>query len=215
MPRSSIWPIDPGAPPEPAGELFTDLPRPPGGQLFAPAAPAAEGFDEAFDGSGPPAGGEAIGPSLWEAHDDTIAPTLPDPAELMDRSRAALDAGRPGQAAAGLALALRAEPSLAPTVLDLIAGRQEPVLALVRGDANRIVGHEAEALRDYVSAVAAIDLQRRSDDRRSDDRRAEPDESTPHAVDTDPTVAAAVEAAVEPEAQPAANPDQTEPKETM
>ena len=55
--------------------------------------------------------------------------------------------------AANLALALRAEAALAPTVLDLIAGRSEPVLALVRGDANRIVGHEAEALRDYVSVA--------------------------------------------------------------
>ena len=48
------------------------------------------------------------------------------------------------------------------------------MLALVRGDANRIVGHEAEALRDYATAVAAIDLERRSDD-----RPAEADESAP------------------------------------
>jgi hypothetical protein len=48
------------------------------------------------------------------------------------------------------------------------------VLALVRGDANRIVGHEAEALRDYATAVAAIDLERRSDD-----RPAEADEAAP------------------------------------
>jgi hypothetical protein len=209
MPRSSVWPIDPGAPPEPAGELFVDLPRPPGGQLFAPAAPASDDFDDAFDGSGPPAGGEAIGPSLWEAHVDTIAPTLPDAAELMDRSRAALDAGRPGQAAAGLALALRAEPSLAPTVLDLIAGRQEPVLALVRGDANRIVGHEAEALRDYVSAVAAIDLQRRSDDRRPEPDEASPDEAPPDEAPPDESPLDAADT----EARMAANPDQTDPKE--
>jgi hypothetical protein len=99
---------------------------------------------------------------------------VPDSAELLARARIALDVGRPGQAAAALALALRAEAGLAPTVLDLIAGRSEPVLALVRGDANRIVGHEAEALRDYATAVAAIDLERRSDD-----RPAEPDEAAP------------------------------------
>jgi hypothetical protein len=177
MPRSSIWPIDPGAPPEPAGELFADLPRPPGGHLFTPAPPVDESV-ETSDLTGPPTAGEATGSSLWEAHAETIAPILPDSAELMARSRAALDADRPGQAAAGLALALRGEPSLAPTILDLLAGRQEPVLALVRGDANRIVGHEAEALRDYVSAVAAIDLQR------SDDRALEPDESSPVQPDT-------------------------------
>jgi hypothetical protein len=99
---------------------------------------------------------------------------VPNSAELLARARVALEVGRPGQAAAALALALRAEAALAPTVLDLIAGRSEPVLALVRGDANRIVGHEAEALRDYATAVAAIDLERRSDD-----RPAEADESAP------------------------------------
>jgi len=171
MPRSSIWPIDASTPPEPAGELFDDLPRPPVGSLFASVAQVdvATDTDEA---PGSPSAGEASGRSLWEAHDETIAPALPDSTELLIRARAALDAGRPGQAAAALALALRAESSLAPTVLDLIAGRQEPVLALVRGDANRIVGHEAEALRDYAAAVAAIDSQRRSDD-----GRAEPDEA--------------------------------------
>ena len=173
MPRSSIWPTDPGAPPEPAGELFDDLPQSPGGHLFAPSLRLDES-DERTERSGRPTDGEAYGPSLWEAHADTIAPTVPNSAELLARARVALDVGRPGQAAAALALALRAEAALAPTVLDLIAGRSEPVLALVRGDANRIVGHEAEALRDYATAVAAIDLERRSDD-----RPAEADESAP------------------------------------
>ena len=173
MPRSSIWPTDPGAPPEPAGELFDDLPQSPGGHLFAPALRPEES-DERAERSGRPTDGEAYGPSLWEAHADTIAPTVPNSVELLARARVALDVGRPGQAAAALALALRAEAALAPTVLDLIAGRSEPVLALVRGDANRIVGHEAEALRDYATAVAAIDLERRSDD-----RPAEADESAP------------------------------------
>jgi hypothetical protein len=171
MPRSSIWPIDSSAPPEPAGQLFEDLPRPPGGHLFASVAPVDEDA-QSDEASAASTAGEAAGRSLWEAHEDTIAPALPDSLELLSRARTALDAGRPGQAAAALALALRADAPLAPTVLDLIAGRQEPVLALVRGDANRIVGHEAEALRDYAAAVAAIDSQRRSDD-----RTAEPDES--------------------------------------
>jgi hypothetical protein len=171
MPRSSIWPLDASAPLEPAGELFDDLPRPPAGSLFASVA-QVDSTTETDVEPGSPSAGEASGQSLWEAHEETIAPPLPDSAELLNRARAALDARRPGQAAAALALALRADSSLAPTVLDLIAGRQEPVLALVRGDANRIVGHEAEALRDYATAVAAIDLERRSDD-----RAAEPDEA--------------------------------------
>ena len=173
MPRSSVWPTDPGAPPEPAGELFSDLPHMPGGHLFAPAV-RVDDAGEPTEARGRSGGGEASGPSLWDAHADTIAPALPGSTELLARARIALEAGRPGQAAAALALALRADPPLAPTVHHLIAGRSEPVLALVRGDANRIVGHEAEALRDYAAAVAAIDVERRSDD-----RRAEPDEAAP------------------------------------
>lgn len=168
MPRSSIWPVDTGGPLEPAGTLFADL-----GALApdwsvdasdsgADAASADSRFGESGGAIGPP---DPAGPGLWDEDHGTIAPALPDPAELLARARIALEADRPGQAAAGLALAMRAAPTLAPAVLDLIAGRSEPVLALVRGDAHRIVGHEAEALRDYAAAVAAIGLERRSDDR--------------------------------------------------
>jgi hypothetical protein len=163
MPRSSVWPVDGGGPIEPAGTLFSDL-EPPSAWAIAEAEQAAHAdrvaepglFDRAAEL-------ESTGPGLWEAQENTIARALPDPAELLSRARAALDARRPGQAAAGMALALRADPSLAPAVLDLIAGRTEPVLALVRGDANTIVGHGAEAMRDYAAAVAATGLERRSD----------------------------------------------------
>jgi hypothetical protein len=141
-----------------------------------PGVPTDRTFSPLVDElGGEPARGdmpEAGTPGLWEHSAEAAAPVLPDPGELLARARAALDAGRPGQASASLALALRAEPSLAPAVLDLIAGRTEPVLALVRGDAHRIVGHEAEAIRDYVAAVAAIGLERADDRRR--DRSAEP-----------------------------------------
>ena len=56
----------------------------------------------------------------------------------------------------GLILALRASPGLAPAVLDLLAGRGEPILALVRGDAQRIVGREVEAMRDHAEAAGAV-----------------------------------------------------------
>lgn len=165
MPRSGIWPVDTGGPLEPAGTLFSDL-----GAL--PPDWSVEASDSEGDAPSPDSDGDALaapsdlaGPGLWDADHATVAPALPDSAELLARARAALEADRPGQAAAGLALAMRAAPSLAPAVLDLIAGRSEPVLALVRGDAHRIVGHEAEALRDYATAVAAIGLERRSDDR--------------------------------------------------
>jgi hypothetical protein len=167
MPRSSVWPVDTGGPLEPAGTLFADLGAlPPDWSVDATDsledATSADSQVEPGDALAPAGQG---GPGLWDADHETVAPALPDPTELLARARAALEADRPGQAAAGLALAMRAAPTLAPAVLDLIAGRSEPVLALVRGDAHRIVGHEAEALRDYAAAVAAIGLERRSDDR--------------------------------------------------
>jgi hypothetical protein len=166
MPRSPIWPIEPGAPVEPVGTLFTDLPALAWPDIGLPTDQLNGVADEASatdPSSAPPAG-----PGLWDAHGGTLAATLPSAAELLARSKAAVEAGRPGQAAAGLALALRADPALALPVLELLAGRQEPVLALVRGDAHRIVGHEAEAMRDYASAVAAMSMERRTDRRASD-----------------------------------------------
>ncbi|HET9457585.1 MAG TPA: hypothetical protein VFO78_09600 [Candidatus Limnocylindrales bacterium] len=171
MPRSPVWPVEPGAPIEPAGTLFAELPAATPVVHGASPERRADGGTERFAAGSPPA------PGLWEHHLETAAPVLPNPGELLARARTAMAAERPGQAAASLALALRAEPSLAPAVLDLIAGRTEPVLALVRGDAHRIVGHETEALLDYVAAVAAIGMERaedrRAEDRRDGDRRAE------------------------------------------
>jgi hypothetical protein len=168
MPRSPIWPIEPGAPVEPVGTLFTDLPALAWPDIGLPTDQPNGTTDEASatDPSPPP----SAGPGLWDTHGGTLAATLPSAAELLARSKTAVEAGRPGQAAAGLALALRADPALALPVLELLAGRQEPVLALVRGDAHRIVGHEAEAMRDYASAVAAMSMERRTDRRASASR---------------------------------------------
>ena len=98
-------------------------------------------------------------PSLWgedadgsdAAPDDALDPTI-----LFHRGRVALEAGRTTEAATGLILALRSTPGLAPAVLDLLAGRNDPILVLVRGDAQRIVGHETEAMRDHAAAAGAI-----------------------------------------------------------
>jgi hypothetical protein len=212
MPRSSVWPVDTGGPLEEAGTLFADLAAPAASwALSAGEAAAVDGSTDAEAGGGSSAS-EALGPGLWELHEEdhesTIAQGLPDPAELVSRARIALDADRPGQAAAALALALRAAPSLAPSVLELIAGRSEPVLALVRGDAHRIVGHEAEALRDYAASVAAIALERRSDDRA-------PDESTEEAEPLAPeSLAEPDEPPTEEADEPSTESDpQTDPKE--
>ncbi|HEX5014891.1 MAG TPA: hypothetical protein VFV72_12120 [Candidatus Limnocylindrales bacterium] len=169
MPRSPIWPIEPGAPVEPVGTLFTDLPAMAWPDIGLPAE--TNGTPEEWAAEASPA--PPAGPGLWDAHGGALAAKLPSATELLARSKSAVEAGRPGQAAAGLALALRADPALALPVLELLAGRQEPVLALVRGDAHRIVGDEAEAMRDYASAVAAMSIER-STDRRASDRAETP-----------------------------------------
>jgi hypothetical protein len=184
MPRSSIWPVEPGSRVEPAGTLFEDVPSGPawlGGGI--------PGLSTERDGAEMTEPGDKHvtgGPGLWE-HAAVAAPILPDPTQLLARGREALDADRPGRAAAALALAIRAEPALAPAVLDLLAGRDEPVLALVRGDAHRIVGHEGEALRDYVAAVEAIGMARSSDrSTRARSRKVDRPTPPPPEAATDP-----------------------------
>jgi hypothetical protein len=97
------------------------------------------------------------GPGLWDDEALATADAGPsDPMELFHQARTALDEGRPDAAAPGLLLALRASPALAPAVLDLLAGRSEPILVLVRGDALAIVGRTAEAARDHAAAAQDV-----------------------------------------------------------
>lgn len=164
MQRSAIWPVEPGSSTGQTGVLFDDLhpgPRPLARPPTSGGAAAAGGSDggvapEPFEPGVPEVFG---GPSLWgddadgsdAALDDVLDPTI-----LFHRGRVALEAGRTAEAATGLILALRSTPGLAPAILDLLAGRRDPILVLVRGDAQRIVGHETEAMRDHAAAAGAI-----------------------------------------------------------
>src|SRR5687767_1875887 len=71
----------------------------------------------------------------------------------LDLGRAALEAGDREEAAVRLGLVLRIAPALAPAVLELIEGRTDRGLALVRGDAYRLVGREVEARRAFIEAA--------------------------------------------------------------
>jgi hypothetical protein len=75
-----------------------------------------------------------------------------DPRAEVQRARTELDA-RPERALLRLALALRADPTLAPLVLDAVHMRREPAAVLLRGDAERLLGRhlEAEAAFDAVA----------------------------------------------------------------
>jgi tetratricopeptide (TPR) repeat protein len=175
MPRSQIWPVEPGSV-GPVGVLFDDLhpgPRPPSSPGGATVSAAAEAIDrhrpldpvipaEIGGEAGRAAGGPPEGPVLWaEEPRPNDAPHADIPAgTLFQRACDALDAGRPDDAATGFLLALRAEPALAPAILDVLAGRSEPLLALIRGDAQAVVGRGAEARRDHAAAAAAFSAER-------------------------------------------------------
>jgi hypothetical protein len=161
MQRSAIWPVEPGTATGPAGVLFDDLhpsPRPAARSARggARADSATEEPHEPFDPGVPEEFGGS--PSLWGDDADGTRPgdDALDPTVLFHRGRVALEDGRAADAAAGLLLAMRGTPGLAPAVLDLLAGRSDPILVLVRGDAQRLVGHELEAMRDHAAAAGGL-----------------------------------------------------------
>jgi hypothetical protein len=83
--------------------------------------------------------------------DDDDLDDMPDPSEALADGRAALAAGQTGLAAMHLGLVLRLAPALAADVLESLDAEtaDAPELALVRGDAYRLVGREREARRAY------------------------------------------------------------------
>jgi len=156
MPRSAVWPADADEPPPTAGTLFHQEP-PSRTSLRAgdtdPAVAAARATvnDERRDGTpGTPA---AIG--FWDTDgaNAEVRNDLPDPASELDAARAALLAGAVDEAVLRLALALRLAPALAPAVLEATDGIAGPAISVVRGDAYRQVGLEAEARRAYAAAA--------------------------------------------------------------
>ena len=193
MPRSQIWPVDPGAAATPAGVLFDDLHPGP-----LPSAATGNGAVSGAWGDEPAvhepleAGVPAViigGRSLWGDDEPILAAASLDPTSLFHAGRVALEAGRAQDAGAALILALRASPALAPAVLDLLAGRGEPILVLVRGDAQRIVGRESEALRDHAAAASGLSADEAtagdapsdegpSDEGPSDEHELKPDSTT-------------------------------------
>jgi len=81
---------------------------------------------------------------------------LPDPAAALEAGQTALADGRIAVGALHLALVLRLAPALAPAVLDTLAPYDGPELALVKGDAYRLVGHERDARIAFADAAASI-----------------------------------------------------------
>lgn len=132
MPRASIWPIEPGTSTV-AEPLF-------GAEASAVAASSA--------------GAVTHTAGLWDETVGVIG--LPDPATALEAGKTALADGRIAVGALHLALVLRLAPAFAPAVLDTLAPYDGPELALVKGDAYRLVGHERDARIAFADAAASI-----------------------------------------------------------
>jgi tetratricopeptide (TPR) repeat protein len=115
-------------------EVFAGLPR---SLIWPGEAPIA-------DDAPPPAGHRT------RAVDDDESPASAAAAEAFAGGRAALAAGNVALASLRLGVAIRLEPKFAQGVLTAIGGRAaEPYLALVAGDALRLLGREHEALAAF------------------------------------------------------------------
>jgi hypothetical protein len=80
-----------------------------------------------------------------------------DPAAELARAREELSA-KPERAILRLSLVLRHDPTYAPAVLDILHLRREPTAALVRGDAQRLLGRHMEAEAAFDAAAESLEV---------------------------------------------------------
>ena len=80
-----------------------------------------------------------------------------DPATELARARDELSA-KPERAILRLSLVLRHDPTYAPAVLDILHLRREPTAALVRGDAQRLLGRHMEAEAAFDVAAESLEV---------------------------------------------------------
>jgi hypothetical protein len=79
-----------------------------------------------------------------------------DPAVELERAKDELDRD-PDRAFLRLALVLRHDPTRAPAVIDALQLRREPRAALLRGDAQRLLGRHLEAEAAYEAAAESLE----------------------------------------------------------
>jgi hypothetical protein len=79
-----------------------------------------------------------------------------DPLAELAQAKEELET-RPDRAFLRLAIVLRHDPTLAPSVLDALHLRREPTAALLRGDAQRLLGRHLEAEAAYDAAAETLE----------------------------------------------------------
>lgn len=165
MPRRAFWPAGPVDRSDlddlrrDAGRATEGARRPGALRGTAAGRPSADASRQAARGpqpeSAPPA--DAIEPARVAA---SSAPRRRkgqlDPASELAIARTELDHD-PDRAFLRLALVLRHDPTLAPTVLDVLHLRREPAAALLRGDAQRLLGRHLEAEAAFDAAAESLE----------------------------------------------------------
>lgn len=199
MPRSGVWPADAAEPPPTAPTLFDREPE----AILPGASAVAPGHHPPVTERRPSATPTPLTLGLWEGEEgaEPIATPPPDPAAELEAGREALIAGSIDDAVLHFLLALRLAPALAPAVLEATDGARGAALTMVRGDAYRLAGHEAEAQQAYVIAAHG-GLPERRHEPRGDPRPTPPSEPSTSDKPASETPASdgqvAIDAATEP-----------------
>jgi hypothetical protein len=170
MPRSGVWEADANEPLPTAPTLFDRGTESASAQERPPAAPARPAPSvvaaTAPAAAGPPvvAATAPLTLGFWDGDGtvEQVDATEPDAATEFEAGRKAMIAGSFDEAALRLGLALRLAPALAPAVLEATEGARAASLSVVRGDAYRAAGHDAEARQAYAIAAQGGLPERRS-----------------------------------------------------
>ena len=181
MPRRAFWPAGPVDRSDPeelrqTSDRFGPIRPSPAGML-GPDSTAAEAGEPAVGQRAVPGPREVIDATAGEGWDaarrsaETPPVRLPpverrarprrvmgqlDPAGELERARSELEA-KPESALLRLSLVLRHDPTLAPSVLELLRLRRDPMAALVRGDAQRLLGRQLEAEAAFDAAAESLE----------------------------------------------------------
>lgn len=179
MPRRGFWPSAAGGPlssdtlfddaaagdlrvgaPNRHGPATTIPPDRPARQ--APPARSIPGPREVIESTEPGFWGETAGVDGEPAKGAPSAPGTRQRSLAFDPAAELATAVRemptePDRSLLRLAIVLRIDPTLAPAVLDALGGRREPAAALLRGDAQRLLGRHLEAEAAFAGAAEALD----------------------------------------------------------
>lgn len=147
-PAPAAPPIRASAVPTPADVLRANAALWEGTQPASPGGPP--GSTAAPPGSGRGARPAWVEPARQKGH--------ADPEQELEAARAELG-DEPARGLLRLSLVLRLDPTLAPDVFDAIRLRREPMAAIVRGDAERLMGRHLEAEADYGAAMESIERE--------------------------------------------------------